>query len=84
MFGDLDRLEVAILRVKGRHIFNPSNFGVVAMLVLAADQVAGLSIQWGNTLLPMVIVWIFGSVILYIIGRLHITSPTCSRSSSSP
>jgi enediyne biosynthesis protein E5 len=61
------------IRVKGRHIFNPSNFGVVAMLLLAADQVAGLSIQWGNTLLPMVIVWIFGSVILYIIGRLHIT-----------
>jgi Na+-transporting NADH:ubiquinone oxidoreductase subunit NqrB len=62
-----------VLRVQGRHIFNPSNFGVVAMLVLAADQVAGLSIQWGNTLLPMVIVWMFGSVILYIIGRLHIT-----------
>jgi len=62
-----------VIRVRGRHIFNPSNFGVVAMLVLAADQVAGLSIQWGNTLLPMVIVWIFGSVILYIIGRLHIT-----------
>jgi enediyne biosynthesis protein E5 len=61
------------IRVQGRHIFNPSNFGVVAMLVLAADQVAGLSIQWGNTLLPMVIVWMFGSVILYIIGRLHIT-----------
>jgi hypothetical protein len=61
------------IRVRGRHIFNPSNFAVVAMLVLAADQVAGLSIQWGNTLLPMVIVWMFGSVILYMIGRLHIT-----------
>ena len=62
-----------VIRVDGRHIFNPSNFGVVAMLVLAADQVASLSIQWGNTLLPMVVVWMFGSVILYILGRLHIT-----------
>jgi enediyne biosynthesis protein E5 len=62
-----------VIRVEGRHIFNPSNFGVVAMLVLAADQVASLSIQWGNTLLPMVVVWMFGSVILYILGRLHIT-----------
>ena len=62
-----------VIRVDGRHIFNPSNFGVVAMLVLAADQVAGLSVQWGNTLLPMVIVWMFGSVILYVLGRLHIT-----------
>jgi Na+-transporting NADH:ubiquinone oxidoreductase subunit NqrB len=62
-----------VLRVKGRHIWNPSNFGVFAMLVLAGDQVAGLSVQWGNNLLPMIIVWMFGSVILYILGRLHIT-----------
>jgi Na+-transporting NADH:ubiquinone oxidoreductase subunit NqrB len=26
-----------VLRVEGRHIWNPSNFGIVAMLVLAAD-----------------------------------------------
>jgi hypothetical protein len=62
-----------VLRVKGRHIWNPSNFGVVAMLVLAADTVAGLSVQWGNNLLPMVVVWAFGTVILYTLGRLHIT-----------
>src|SRR5215203_4577717 len=37
-----------VLRVRGRHIWNPSNFGIVAMLVLAADSVAGLSVQWGN------------------------------------
>ena len=33
----------------------------------------GLSIQWGNTLLPMVVVWCFGAVILWTVGRLHIT-----------
>jgi Na+-transporting NADH:ubiquinone oxidoreductase subunit NqrB len=63
-----------VLRVDGRHIWNPSNFGIVAMLVLAADTVAGLSVQWGNTLLPMVVVWCFGSVIIYSLGRLHITA----------
>ena len=62
-----------VLRVEGRHIWNPTNFGVVAMLVLAADRVAGLSVQWGNNLLPMMIVWIFGAVILRMVGRLHIT-----------
>ena len=62
-----------VLRVRGRHIWNPTNFGVVAMLVLASDTVASLSVQWGNNLLPMVIVWIFGSVILRMVGRLHIT-----------
>ena len=63
-----------VLRVDGRHIWNPSNFGIVAMLVLAADAVASLSVQWGNTLLPMVVVWCFGSVIIYTLGRFHITA----------
>ena len=63
-----------VLRVDGRHIWNPSNFGIVAMLVLAADTVASLSVQWGNTLLPMVVVWAFGAVIIHSLGRLHITA----------
>ena len=63
-----------VLRVDGRHIWNPSNFGIVAMLVLAPDYVAGLSVQWGNNLLPMIVVWSFGSVIIYSLGRLHITA----------
>ena len=63
-----------VLRVDGRHIWNPSNFGIVAMLVLAADTVAGLSVQWGNNLLPVFVVWCFGSVIIYSLGRLHITA----------
>src|SRR6185436_11165221 len=37
-----------VIRVDGRHLWNPSNLGIVAMLVLAADTVAGLSVQWGN------------------------------------
>jgi enediyne biosynthesis protein E5 len=63
-----------VLRVDGRHIRNPSNFGIVAMLVLAGDAVAGLSVQWGNTLLPMLVVWAFGSVIIHSLGRFHITA----------
>jgi Na+-translocating ferredoxin:NAD+ oxidoreductase RnfD subunit len=62
-----------VLRVDGRHIWNPSNFGIVAMLVLASDSVAGLSVQWGNELLPMIVVWCFGSVIIHALGRFHIT-----------
>jgi Na+-translocating ferredoxin:NAD+ oxidoreductase RnfD subunit len=62
-----------LIRVDGRHIWNPSNLGIVAMLVLAADTVAGLSVQWGNTLLPMATVWLFGAVIIHSLGRFHIT-----------
>jgi len=61
-----------LIRVDGRHIWNPSNLGIVAMLVLAADTVASLSVQWGNTLLPMITVWLFGSVIIGTLGRFHI------------
>jgi len=62
-----------VLRVRERHLWNPTNFGVVMMLVLAPDAVAGLSVQWGNNLLPMVFVWVFGSVILWMVDRLNIT-----------
>ncbi len=62
-----------LIRVDGRHLWNPSNLGIVAMLVLAADTVASLSVQWGNTLLPMVTVWLFGAVIINALGRFHIT-----------
>jgi enediyne biosynthesis protein E5 len=62
-----------VLRVDGRHLWNPSNFGIVAMLLLAADSVAALSVQWGNDLLPMAVVWAFGAVIIHKLGRFHIT-----------
>ncbi|HEX7086799.1 MAG TPA: hypothetical protein VF198_10580 [Vicinamibacterales bacterium] len=63
-----------LIRVDGRHIWNPSNLGIVAMLVLASDKVAGLSVQWGNNLLPMVFVWFFGVTIISRLGFFHITA----------
>jgi len=63
-----------VLRVKGRHIWNPSNFGISVLLFLAADTVASLSIQWGNYLLPMLVIWVLGSVIIYRLRRFHITA----------
>ena len=62
-----------VLRVKGRHIWNPSNFGISVMLFLAAETVATLSIQWGNYLLPMLVIWVLGSVIIWRLHRFHIT-----------
>jgi Na+-transporting NADH:ubiquinone oxidoreductase subunit NqrB len=62
-----------VLRIKGRHIWNPSNFGISVLLFLAPEVVATLSIQWGNYLLPMVVIWILGSVIIWRVRRFHIT-----------
>jgi Na+-translocating ferredoxin:NAD+ oxidoreductase RnfD subunit len=61
-----------VLRYRGRHLFNPSNFGICAMLFLAPYAVAHLSIQWGNNLWPMLVIWILGSLIIMRLKRLHI------------
>jgi enediyne biosynthesis protein E5 len=62
-----------VLRWHGRHLWNPSNFAISAMLFLIPEYVATLSIQWGNDVLPMVIVWILGALITWRVHRFHIT-----------
>jgi len=61
-----------VLRTRGRHLFNPSNFGICAMLFLASDAVATLSIQWGNNLAAMAVIWVLGSLIIWRARRFHI------------
>jgi Na+-translocating ferredoxin:NAD+ oxidoreductase RnfD subunit len=62
------------IRWRGRHIWNPSNLGIVALLLLAPDYISTLSVQWGNTVWPMLIVWVLGALILWKVKRLHITA----------
>ncbi|MCC9599160.1 RnfABCDGE type electron transport complex subunit D [Stieleria sp. JC731] len=61
-----------VLRRNDRHLWNPSNFGVSAMLFLYPAAVASLSIQWGNTLWPMIVVWGLGAMIIRRLKRFHI------------
>ena len=63
-----------VLRTKRGHLWNPSNFGICAMLFLAGDMVASLSIQWGNNLWPMIAIWVLGSIIIWRLRRFHITA----------
>lgn len=62
-----------VLRFRGRHIWNPSNLGISWMLFFAPSYVAGLSIQWGNNIVPMLVIWTLGLIIVYRARRLHIT-----------
>lgn len=62
-----------VLRVRGRHIWNPSNFGICLMLLVAPWAYSTLSVQWGNNLWPVAIIWALGLVITYHVGRIHIT-----------
>lgn len=61
-----------VLRIKGRHIWNPSNFGICVMLFLASEAVASLSIQWGNNLGAMIVIWALGTAIIWRLRRFHI------------
>ena len=63
-----------VLRVKGRHIWNPSNFGIAVLLFLAPETMAVLSIQWGNNLLPILVIWVLGSIIIWRARRFHISA----------
>jgi Na+-translocating ferredoxin:NAD+ oxidoreductase RnfD subunit len=62
-----------VLRINNRHIWNPSNFGISALLLLAPETVATLSIQWGNNVWPMLVIWVLGSVIIWRVHRFNIT-----------
>lgn len=69
----LSILSKYVLRYKGRHLWNPSNFGVSWMLFMAPLAVAGLSIQWGNNLAAMAVIWCLGLVIVNRAKRLHVS-----------
>ena len=63
-----------VIRWRGRHLWNPSNFAIVALLILAPEFVSTLSVQWGNTFWPMLVVWVLGAFITYRVRRFHITA----------
>jgi enediyne biosynthesis protein E5 len=62
-----------VLRYRGNHLWNPTNFAVSALLLLAADRVSVLSHQFGNDLTTNLVIWIFGLVIAARVGVIHIT-----------
>jgi len=61
-----------VLRLKGRHIWNPSNFGIAVLLFLAPETMAVLSIQWGNNYWSLLVIWVLGSIIIWRAKRFHI------------
>src|SRR5256885_5836868 len=62
-----------VLRYRDNHLWNPTNFAVSALLLLAADRVSVLSHQFGNDLTTNLVIWIFGLIIAARVGVLHIT-----------
>jgi Na+-transporting NADH:ubiquinone oxidoreductase subunit NqrB len=62
-----------VLRYRGNHLWNPTNFAVSALLLAAPDHVSVLSHQFGNDVTTNMVIWIFGLIIAARVGVLHIT-----------
>jgi Na+-translocating ferredoxin:NAD+ oxidoreductase RnfD subunit len=62
-----------VLRYRDNHLWNPTNFAVSALLLLAPDRVSVLSHQFGNDITTNLVIWIFGLIIVARVGVLHIT-----------
>ncbi len=68
-----------VFRIRDRHLWNPSNFGIAALLLVAhamphgdAEWMSTLSVQFGNSVGPMVVIWMLGSFIVSRLRRFHI------------
>jgi Na+-translocating ferredoxin:NAD+ oxidoreductase RnfD subunit len=62
-----------VLRYRDNHLWNPTNFAIVALLLAAPDRVSVLSHQFGNDVTTNVVIWAFGLIIAARVGVLHIT-----------
>jgi hypothetical protein len=62
-----------VLRWRGRHLWNPTNFSVCLMLLVASGQVSMLSHQWGNELGVVAVIWAVGLLTVWRRAVLHIT-----------
>ncbi|MFN0245172.1 MAG: hypothetical protein ACKVWV_19990 [Planctomycetota bacterium] len=62
-----------VLRYRNRHLWNPTNFSVCLMLLVASGQVSMLSHQWGNDPWMVAVIWVVGLLTVYRARVLHIT-----------
>jgi Na+-transporting NADH:ubiquinone oxidoreductase subunit NqrB len=61
-----------VIRFKGKHLFNPTNFGVVAMILLTGDVWVSPG-QWGNTALFGFTMACFGGLVVNRAVRSDVT-----------
>jgi len=62
-----------VLQYRNNHLWNPTNFAIVTLLLVATNRISVLSHQWGNDLVTNLVIWAFGLVIASRVHVLHIT-----------
>lgn len=61
------------LRYAGKHLWNPSNFGLAVLVLLAPRHVALLSHELGNDVLANAVIWGVGLLVVTRARVLHVT-----------
>jgi Na+-translocating ferredoxin:NAD+ oxidoreductase RnfD subunit len=59
----------AVLQVQGKHMFNPSNFGLTVLLLLFPATVTTLAAQWGGSLLIVMVILVIGGFTTFRVSR---------------
>lgn len=59
----------AFIKFQGKHIFNPSNFGLTALLLLFPTTVTTLAAQWSGSLLIVIIILMIGGFTSFRVSR---------------
>jgi Na+-translocating ferredoxin:NAD+ oxidoreductase RnfD subunit len=62
-----------VLQIRGRHLWNPTNFGVTFMVLVAPSTVALLGHQFGNAWQVIAIIYAVGLLVVTRAKVLHIT-----------
>ncbi len=62
-----------VLRYRGRHLWNPTNFSITLLLLVAAPVLTKLTHEWGNSLGANLVIWSVGLLVVSRAGLLHVT-----------
>lgn len=57
------------IRFQGRNIFNPSNFGLTALLILTPATVTTLAAQWSGSVLIVMVILVIGGFTSFRVSR---------------
>jgi Na+-translocating ferredoxin:NAD+ oxidoreductase RnfD subunit len=62
----------SLIRVHGKHIFNPSNFGLTILLLLFPTTITTISAQWTGSLLIVAVIFLIGGFSAFRVSRLDL------------
>lgn len=62
-----------VLQYRNNHLWNPTNFAITALLLVAPNRISVLSHQWGNDAATNLVIWAFGLAIATRVRVVHIT-----------